>query len=133
MTRSLEKPLPHKVTKRADQRQASRDDNEARKEIRALDGHRCRVCGRKTNVVHEQKRRGAGGKVSPDNSYLACDVIDGGVCHPLLQRYRIYARMASGAEEFNAREDLVFEMTQKIAELVFERRALTAHVRIVEA
>lgn len=125
--------LPHAIEQRKKKRQEERHDDRARNEIRRLDSHRCRVCGRKTNVVHEEKRRGAGGQVTAANSYLACDIDTNGVCHPLLQTYRIWAVMASGAEAFNAREELLFEMTEEIAELVFEGRSRTAQVRIVES
>lgn len=117
----------------ARRKRASAAEERMRGEIRRRDGYRCRVCGRPTKVVHEEKRRGAGGLVSQENSYCACDVLDGGVCHPLLQTRRIYAVMASGAEDFDAREDLVFEMSEGIAERAFEGRPRPAHVRIVEA
>jgi hypothetical protein len=124
--------LPHAITRRRRQRQETREDRRARDEIRQLDQFRCRVCGRRTSVVHEEKRRGAGGPVSPENSYLACDLDTGGVCHPLLQNRHIYAVMANGADAFDAREDLVFEMTEKVAAIAFEGRERPAHVRIVE-
>lgn len=71
--------------------------------------------------------------MSLENSYLACDVGDGGLCHPLLQRRFMDAVMANGGDEFDAREDLVFEMTEVIAKLAFEKRKRPAHVRIVES
>jgi len=127
------KPLPRAVDKRAKRRTAAAADQRARKAVREHWRYRCRVCGRRTSVVHEQKRRGAGGLVSLQNSYLACSVDDGGVCHDLLQLYRIVAVMASDRDApFDASEDLVFEMPEAIAELVFENRPRPAHVRIVQ-
>ena len=126
------KPLPRAVDRRQQKRDDEREDRRARIEVRKHGRYRCRVSGRKTSVVHEEKRRGAGGRVSLENSYLACDVDDGGLCHPLLQRRLMYAVMANGSEHFDAREDLVFEMTEKIAQLAFEHRPRPAHVRIVE-
>lgn len=41
--------------------------------------------------------------------------------------------MANGDEVFNAREDLVFVMTELIAALAFYGRPRPAHVRIEEA
>lgn len=126
------KPLPHKVTKRKQQRGDKVADDKARKEVRAHWRYRCRVCNRRTSVVHENKRRGAGGPVNLQNSFLACDLDDGGICHVLLQRRFIEPVMVNGAEEFDAREELMFEMTEKVAELVFEKRPRPPHVRIVE-
>lgn len=127
------KPLPRAVKKRQAKRDAAAADERARKAVRAHWHYRCRVCGRRTSVVHEEKRRGAGGAVSLANSYLACDVDDNGVYHPLLQQYRIYAVMASDRDTpFDASEDLVFEMSEAIATIVFERRPRPAHVRIVQ-
>lgn len=92
------------------------------------------MCARETRVVHEHKTRGAGGRVSQENSFCACDVIDGGLCHPLLQRHQITPVMAQGSEDepFDAREALVFEMTDQVAHLAFTDRPIPAHVRIVE-
>ncbi len=127
----FQKPLPRAVDRVRKRRRGDRDDERARQEVRQHWRFRCRVCGRKTSVVHENKRRGAGGRVSLANSFLACDVDDGGTCHPLLQGRFIYPVMASGSEVFDAREELVFEMTEKVAQIVFERRPRPAHVRIV--
>jgi hypothetical protein len=126
------KPLPVAVDRRQERRQLDAKDERARTRVRQEDQYRCRLCGRPTRVVHEQERRGAGGTVSLENSYLACDVFEGGLCHVLLQRYLITARMGNGSEVFDAREDLVFEMPEKIARLVFETRPRPPHVRIVE-
>jgi len=123
------KPLPRKVQKRSKRRVEKRDDEAARKKVREYWGFKCCVCKRKTSTVHEEKRRGAGGEVSLRNSYLACDEIDGGVCHPLLQSRDIYA--VCPGEIFDARKIERFEMTKAIAALVFERRARPASVRIV--
>jgi hypothetical protein len=126
------KPLPRQVDRRHKHRHDHRADEAARREVRKHWKFRCRICGRKTSVVHEHKRRGAGGEVSLQNSYLACDESDGGLCHPLAQSRHIQPVMVNCADVFDAREDLVFEMTAKVAQLVFERRSLPAHVRIVE-
>ncbi len=124
------KPLPRAVEVLRKRDRDAGAEERARGKVRKRDQYRCRVCWRPTKVVHEDKRRGAGGKVSLQNSFCACDVLDGGLCHPLLQGYRIDPVMASGAEAFNATEDLVFEMTELIAALVFKDRPRPAHVRI---
>lgn len=126
------KELPQAVDRRKRKRDSDRDEDLARKQVREYWHYRCRVCGRRTSVVHEEKRRGAGGVVSLRNSYLACDVVDGGVCHPLLQTYRIWAVMENGSDTFDARKPLVFEMSEAIAKLVFEGRPRPPHIRITE-
>lgn len=125
------KPLPRQVAKRAKNRQRVRDDDRARNEVRRHWKFRCRVCGRRTGIVHEHKRRGAGGVVSLQNSFLACDVPNDGICHPLLQGRHIMPVMADGSEVFDAREPLIFEMPESVAALVFEDNPIPPHVRIV--
>ena len=119
------------IDKVAKKRQAKRDDKRDRDEVRQRDRYRCRLCGRRTSTVHEDKRRGAGGTVSLKNSLLLCDAYEGGLCHPLTGTRWITPVMANGAEEFDANGDLVFEMTEATAKKVFEHRARPAHVRIV--
>jgi len=114
------------------QRQSASAQRRAKEEVRRRDGCRCRVCGRPTRVVHEHKTRGAGGRVSLENSLCVCDVGDGGLCHPLLQRDDILPVMADGAETFDASGWLDFEMTETVARKVFGDRSRPAHVRIVE-
>jgi hypothetical protein len=123
------KPLPYAVTRLKKEKRTAADDERARTKIRKLDSYTCRVCGRRTMVVHEHKRRGAGGVVSAENSFCACDVLDGGLCHPLLQARSIHP--VCPVDPFNAREALVFEMTRKIADEAFHDRPVTPHVRIV--
>jgi hypothetical protein len=123
------KPLPHKVAKRTRSRADAIEDDRRREQVRIHHGRKCLVCRRRTNVVHEHKRRGAGGEVSLQNSYTACDEIDGGLCHPLLQRRRIMP--VCRVEPFDAREIEAFEMSEEIAALVFERRPRPEHIRIV--
>jgi hypothetical protein len=120
------------IDKVSKKRQAARDDKRDRDKVRQRDGYRCRLCGRRTSTVHEDKRRGAGGKVSLTNSLLLCDVHDGGLCHPLTGMRWIEPVMANGAEEFDANEDLVFEMTESTARRAFDNRPRPAHVRILE-
>lgn len=120
------------IDKRARKQAAEREDKRARDKVRKRDGYRCRLCGRRTSTVHEDKRRGAGGVVSLTNSLLLCDVYDGGLCHPLAGTHWIEPVMANKAEEFDANEDLVFEMTEATARRAFEHRPRPAHVRIVE-
>lgn len=128
----MPKPLPRQVDQRMRNRDLAREDHRARQQVRQFWKYRCRVCGRKTGVVHEDKRRGAGGVVSLQNSFLACDVPNDGVCHGLLGTRHITPVMANGAEVFDAREELVFEMTEDVAAIVFEKRPRPAHIRIVE-
>ena len=72
--------------------------------------------------------------MSRENSFCACDVGDGGLCHPLLQRDDIQPVMAIGGSEapFDANEPLEFEMTVRVAQKVFPDGRILAHVRIVE-
>jgi hypothetical protein len=126
------KPLPHKVAQRDHRRKDAAAEERARGNVRQHGHYRCRVCGRPTKVVHEEKRRGAGGRVSLENSYLACDVGDGGICHPLLQNRFIAAVMADGSEAFDARKELIFEMPERIAKRVFDDRTRPPHIRILE-
>jgi hypothetical protein len=125
----MPKPLPRAIGRRVKSRMDAFEDERRRNEVRVLHGRRCLVCGRKTNVVHEHKRRGAGGEVSLTNSFLACDEADGGVCHPLLGTRHIMP--ICPVEPFDAREPLLFEMTEDVAKLVFERRSLPSHIRLV--
>jgi hypothetical protein len=113
-------------------RQSAVEERRAREAVRRSDARRCRVCYRRSASVHEEKRRGAGGRVTLANSFVACEVSDGGGCHPLLQARLIRAVMADGSEEFNARGSLEFEMTKAIANRVFPGGVCPAHVRIVE-
>ena len=128
---SFWKPDRRRVDRRR-KRAREREEDIARAQVRLFWNFRCRVCGRQTSTVHEHKRRGAGGKVSLTNSFLACDLQDGGVCHPLLQDRYVNPRMANGAETFDASAGLIFEMNWRAAKLIFGSRSLPAHVRIVE-
>ena len=83
--------------------------------------------------MHEHKTRGAGGRASLQNSFCACDVVDNGQCHPLLQRDDILPVMADGSDGFDASDALEFEMTETVAAKVFPDGSILAHVRIVEA
>ncbi len=132
MGRPIPKPLPHAVDKRQQKQDDRRAEEAVRREVRRLDQHRCRVCGRRSNCVHEDLPRGAGGAVSLENSFVACFLPDGGLCHTLLQRHQITPVMADGSEPFNARAELLFEMTERIAEIAFEHRPRPAHIRILE-
>lgn len=125
------KPLPSAVSKIQQQRAELRDDRRTKAEIRALHGHRCAVCRRKGSLeVHEEKRRGAGGLVSLQNSYPAC-VPPTGACHRLLQTRHVLAEMADGAEVFDAQRPLRFLMPQRVADVVFPNGQIPAHVHVV--
>lgn len=52
------------------------------------DQHRCRVCGKPAESVHERRFRSLGGKVSLENSFATCGDGTRG-CHGKLQRNRI--------------------------------------------
>ena len=115
------------------QRQTPSQQRREKEQVRKRDSSRCRVCTRPTRVVHEHKTRGAGGRVSLENSFCACDVGDGGQCHPLLQRDDIMPVQAADREAaFDATEPLDFEMTERVARKVFDDRPILAHVRIVK-
>lgn len=116
------------------QRQTPSQQRRAKEEVRARDHGRCRVCGRPTRVVHEHQTRGAGGRASLQNSFCACDVVDGGRCHPLLQRDDILPVLAIGDDDtpFDASEALEFKMTARVAAKVFPDGRILAHVRVVE-
>lgn len=127
----LAKPLPRAALKLAKRRQAQKDDRAVKATIRAFHGHRCAVCRKRGSLeVHEQKRRGAGGVVSLENSYPVC-VLPTGACHDLLQSRHIEAEMADGAEAFDARRPLKFTMGQRVADLVFPSGQIPAHVHVI--
>jgi hypothetical protein len=126
------KDLPRAVDKRATRATREREDQRAKTAVRQADRYRCRVCGRGTKVVHEHPPRSLGTRPSLASSFCACDVLDGGVCHPLLQRHRIVPVMADGRDRFHARGPLLFEMTEAVAVVVFKDRPRPPHVRIVD-
>lgn len=113
------KPLPRAVAKARKARMESNDDRKSKAEIRAFHGHRCTCCLRKGSLeVHEEKRRGAGGIVSLQNSYLAC-VPPTGACHALLQRRFISCERKDSQEPFDAREPLLFTMSARVLNEAF--------------
>jgi hypothetical protein len=126
------KPLPHKVTKVRQGKVDKVADEQAREEIRILYKRRCQVCGRKTNTVHEHKRRGAGGIVCVENSFTACDLIDGGMCHPLLQARQIVPLVDREplVEGDDVRATTGFRMNTPVHKLVFAHRAQPTHIDI---
>ena len=126
------KPLPRKVEKLLKQKAEKRDDGKERDEIRKFYKRRCCVCGRKTNTVHENKRRGAGGLVDLSNSFLACDIVDGGVCHPLLQARQIEplvnrVPLTLGGD---VRAITGFRMNSRTHRLAFSHRSTPTHIEI---
>lgn len=124
------KPLPHAVDKLAAKRDAARADSRMKLQVRQRDGYRCRVCGRHSRTVHEHPPRSLGTQVSLEHSFVACDVPEGGLCHPLLQRHLIVPVMVDGGE-FNASSELAFDMTEQAAVIAFATRGRPAQVRII--
>ena len=60
----------------------------AKRAVMERDQHRCRVCGKEAESVHELRFRSLGGKVSLENSIAVCG--SGTTkCHGKLQRHRI--------------------------------------------
>lgn len=115
----------------ASQRRAA--DQAARQAVRARDRYLCRLCGRKTRVVHEHKRRGAGGKVTLQNSFCLCSVEDGGLCHDLVGMRWVYPVMVDGAEIFDASRAIMFHLSRSTATRIFGASgSIPAHVLIVE-
>jgi hypothetical protein len=113
------KPLPRATSKVARVKRAVSEDKKAKAEIREFHGQRCTCCQRKGYLeVHEEKRRGAGGVVSLQNSYLAC-VPPTGSCHALLQQRHIYAERKDGREPFDATKPLRFTMSRRVLNQVF--------------
>ena len=70
--------FPKKVDKREETRSRDRATERTKTKVRQRDRYQCRVCERHTKVVHEGLPRSIGGAVSPENSFCACDVLDGG-------------------------------------------------------
>jgi hypothetical protein len=125
------KPLPRAVQKIKAHKDERKDDRVRKHVIRAFHEFRCSVCGKKGSIeVHEEKRRGAGGEVTLVNSYLAC-VPPTGACHALLQDRFIYAEMADGSEDFDARKPMRFSMSQRVADAVFPQGRIPAHCHVI--
>ena len=66
------------------------------------------------------------------NSFTACDVCDGGVCHPLLQSRQIVP--IAGDEPLAIGDDVRkitgFRMDSKVHRMVFSHRATPGHIEI---
>lgn len=132
---SFWKDLPRKVEKRGERRKSDQRVRDTKTQVRERDHCRCRVCGRRSRVVHENHFRSLGGPVSLENSFVACDFPDGD-CHPLLQQHRI-TPFVLGSEsreprDLDAGQPLGFEMAENIAALVFVNRPRPSHVYIVD-
>lgn len=130
------KPFPKKVDKRQEKRTHDQRVRDTKTQVRQRDRYRCRVCGRRTRVVHEHHFRSVGGPVSLENSFCCCDYPDG-ICHPLLQQHRItpfvLGSTSRDPRDFDASEPLGFEMSADVATLVFENRSRPSSIVIVEA
>lgn len=123
------KPLPRAVEKVKAHKADQKDDRVRKHVVRTYHGFRCCVCGKKGSIeVHEEKRRGAGGEVSLQNSYLAC-VPPTGACHALLQNRHICAE--TDGPEFDATRNLRFSMSQRVADAVFPHGQLPKHVHVI--
>lgn len=133
MPQPLWKEPRRALNKVAKARQTRAADEQARKAVRYRDHYTCRLCGRKTSVVHEHKRRGAGGKVTLQNSFCLCSVEDGGLCHDLVGTRWVYPVMVDGAETFDASRVIVFHLSRSTATRIFGTlRSIPSHVLIVE-
>jgi hypothetical protein len=119
------KPLPRRLVKLAEKRQAQKDDRAIKADVRARDKFRCRVTGsREALDVHEEKRRGAGGKVSLQNSYTVTRV-----AHDLLQSRHIVAEQ--DGETFDANLPIRFVTSQKVADLLFPSGRIPPQVHVI--
>jgi hypothetical protein len=119
------KPLPRSALKFAAKRQAQRDDRAIKAQIKARDQYRCRVTGSRDVLdVHEEKRRGAGGKVSLANSYTVTRV-----AHDLLQSRHIVAEQ--DGETFDANLPIRFVTSQKVADLLFPSGRIPPQVHVI--
>lgn len=111
------------------QRQTESEIRKVKATVRCRDGHACRCCGKGTYDehaldVHELKRRGAGGKVSRENSVTLCRR-----CHDL-----VGARLIRVIGD-NCDEELLFEMKQRLFSSLFGPRVpryLVAHILVVK-
>lgn len=78
--------------------------------VRIRDHHRCRVCNRPSQSVHEIKAKGAGGEVSLQNSIAVCGRLVGvePSCHTYLQAYVVRVTPAVGSTDIDANEHILF-------------------------
>lgn len=121
------------LDKAAKARQTRAANEKARQAVRSRDRYTCRLCGRKTSVVHEHKRRGAGGKVTLQNSFCLCSGENSGLCHDLVGTRWVYPVMVDGAEIFDASRAIVFHLSRSTATRIFGASgSIPAHVLIVE-
>ena len=133
---SFPKPLPRSAERKQADRRRDRSVERIKTRVRQFHGYHCCVCRRRTMVVHEHRPRSLRAPVSLQNSFLACDRLDDGCCHPLLQQHRIQAyNTAAGPEQesrdFNATQPITFAMVEKYAALVFADRGRPPYVRIL--
>lgn len=119
---NLQKPLPRSLEKRKAKALQATTDRLVKADVKARDQYRCRCCGYRQELeVHERKTRGAGGKVSLDNSLTLCRV-----CHVLAQQYRIVI------EGPTCQGPLRFVMGTAIAAAIFDHRQVPPQV-VIEA
>jgi hypothetical protein len=115
------KPLPRVLEKRQAKRDTLALERVIKAGIKTRDRYECRCCGRRDELeVHERKTRGAGGRVSFDNS-LTLDRI----CHQLAQQYRIVI------EGPTCDGPLRFVMSPMVASVLFDHRTIPFHVSVV--
>lgn len=135
MPAPLWKPDPRPVDKVKRRRVASQAVERMKTKVRQFHNYRCCVCRRPTRVVHEHLARSLRGPVSLENSFLACDAGDGGICHPLLQQHKIRAyntgQPGQDARAFNARKPITFEVPQRYVDTVFADQPMPSYIRVV--
>lgn len=116
---------PRLVEQKRKETQAETADRKGKQAVRERDGGVCRVCGRKATEVHEALTfKSKGGVASLQNSIHVC-AKPLGLCHQFLQQHgiRVIGKHCS--------KKLIFEMSAAVSKLVFGRREIPAHVRIV--
>jgi hypothetical protein len=115
---------PRKVDQEEKRAKEETADKKGKQQVRDRDKGICRVCGRKATEVHEALTfKSRGGVASLQNSIHVC-AEPSGKCHQLLQQrgIRVIGKHCS--------RKLVFEMSRKVAKLVFGRQPIPKHVRI---
>jgi hypothetical protein len=84
----LKKPEPRPLVKKRQRTRIESKHKAIKRAVQVRDEGRCRVCKRAAESTHEIHSRGAGGKVSLENSIATCGDGTRG-CHGKLQRYEL--------------------------------------------
>jgi hypothetical protein len=127
---AIPKPLPRRVDKVLKQRQQQSKVDRTKTHVRQFHNYRCCVCLRRTMVVHEHLPRSLRGLVSLENSFLACDHLDGGVFSCSSGRIIAFNTGSASRDprDFDATKPS-FEMLTDVMTIVFadRRRLLRSH------